>query len=69
MSQSDKLVALAQSVEDIQFGKFADPFPTEYATRDQVEALAAQIAAFRGSLAQLLQDQFEALRSEIKGGR
>lgn len=67
MSQSDKLNALADEigVDAILKSAFAEPFPTEYATRDQVEALSLQIAQFRGSLGQLLQDQFDKIRDDI----
>jgi len=68
MSQSDKLNALADEigVDAILKSTFAEPFPSEYATRDQVEALSLQIAQFRGSLSQLLQDQFDKIRDEIR---
>ena len=63
MSQSDKLVRLAQLAEDMQF---ADPFPPEYASRDQVEALRVEVGNMRQSLVTVLSDQFAELFARLE---
>lgn len=69
MSQSDKLVRLAQVAEDMQF---ADPFPPEYASRDQVEALRVEVGNMRQGLVAVLSDQFAELFARLdrlEGGK
>lgn len=63
MERSDKLVRLAQVADDMQYG---NPFPTEYASRDQVEALRVEVGNMRQSLVAVLSDQFAELFARLE---
>ena len=67
MERSDKLNRL---VSEITTATFADPFPSEYASRDQLERLRDEInqlridiSNMRHSLVGVLKDRFDALES------
>jgi len=76
LERSDKLDHL---VSQISTAQFADPFPTEYATRDQVEKLTSEVALLtdhidaqrhaisnlRACLTGILKDRFDAIDARL----
>lgn len=69
MERSDKLDHL---VSQISTSQFADPFPSEYATRDQVETLRDAVDGLRldmgnarGAIIAVLKDRLDAIDARL----
>lgn len=67
MERSDKLDHLVSQIDTIPIrdGQFADPFPPECASRDQVEALRVEVGNMRQALVAVLSDQFAELFARL----
>ncbi len=61
LSTSDKLNALADT--------FADPFPSEYASRDQIDALRVDVQNARLAVVTAIRDEFANLMEYLESRR